>query len=132
MANSNPLLLEDVLVRHPNLRVYVMHAGWPFLDEMVGLLYAHPQVYVDIGVIDWVLPRPEFHQYLRRLVEAGYGDRVMFGSDQMVWPEVIGVVIEAIQTAEFLTPTQKSDIFYSNAARFLRLSEEEIAAHHRN
>ncbi len=38
MAHSNPLLLEDVLVRHPKLRLYVMHAGWPMLDEMVGLL----------------------------------------------------------------------------------------------
>ena len=125
MANSNPLLLEDVLVRHPNLRVYVMHAGWPFLDEMVGLLYAHPQVYVDIGVIDWVLPRPEFHQYLRRIVEAGYGDRVMFGSDQMVWPGAIGAAIEAVDSAPFLTEAQRRDIFYNNAARFLRLDQRE-------
>jgi hypothetical protein len=29
-----------------------------------------------------------------------------------------------------LTPAQKRDIFYNNAARFLRLSKEEIARHH--
>jgi len=28
------------------LRLYVMHAGWPFLDKMKALLYEHPQVYV--------------------------------------------------------------------------------------
>lgn len=50
-SNGHPLLLEEVLVRHPKLRLYVMHAGWPFLDEMKALLYAHPQVYVDLGVI---------------------------------------------------------------------------------
>src|SRR5690606_36995388 len=38
-----PLALEEVLVRHPRLRVYVMHAGYPLLDEMLALLYAHPQ-----------------------------------------------------------------------------------------
>ena len=52
---SNPLLLEDVLVRHPKLRLYVMHAGWPMSDQMVALLYAHPQVYVDVAVIDWAI-----------------------------------------------------------------------------
>ena len=121
MALSNPLLLEEVLVKHPKLRLYVMHAGWPMLDQMLGLLYAHPQVYVDIAVIDWVLPRAEFHRYLRTLVEAGFGKRIMFGSDQMMWPEALGRSIEAVETAPFLSKEQKRDILYNNAARFLRL-----------
>jgi predicted TIM-barrel fold metal-dependent hydrolase len=45
-------------------------------------------------------------------------------------PETIALAIEAIQTADFLSAEQKADIFYNNAARFLRLSEEEIAKHH--
>jgi predicted TIM-barrel fold metal-dependent hydrolase len=121
MAFSNPLLLEDVLLKHPKLRIYVMHAGWPMIDQMLGLLYAHPQVYVDISVIDWVLPRAEFHHYLQRLVEAGFGKRIMFGSDQMMWPEGIGRAIEGVESAGFLSAAQKRDIFYNNAARFLRL-----------
>jgi len=124
MALSNPLLLEDVLVRHPKLRLYVMHAGWPMIDQMIGLLYAHPQVYVDVGVIDWTQPRKEFHAYLRRLVDAGYGKRIMYGSDQMVWPEAITMSVEAVNAADFLTAEQKADIFYNNAARFLRLPEK--------
>ena len=28
-------------------------------------------LYVDIGVIDWVLPKAEFYTYLKRLVDAG-------------------------------------------------------------
>ena len=45
----------------------------------------------NIGVIDWVLPRSEFHTYLRRIVEAGFADRVLFGSDQMVWPDALPI-----------------------------------------
>jgi predicted TIM-barrel fold metal-dependent hydrolase len=119
--HSNPLLLEDVLLRHPKLRLYVMHAGWPMGDEMIALLYAHPQVYVDVGVISWTQPRKEFHRYLRRLVEAGYGERVMFGSDQMAYPDALRIAIENVESADFLTPAQKRDIFYNNAVRFLRL-----------
>ena len=122
--NGHPLVLEEVLVRHPKLRLYVMHAGWPFLDEMKALLYEHPQVYVDLGVIAWSQPRPEFYRFLRGLVEAGYGKRIMFGSDQMVWPDRIEKTVEAIEQADFLTADQKDDIFCNNAARFLRLESK--------
>lgn len=118
---GDPLLLEDVLVRHPKMRIYVMHAGWPFLDQLIALLYAHPQVYVDIAVVNWTQPAKEFQRYLRTLVEAGYGRRIMFGSDQMVWPEAFEMALKAVNDCAFLTPAQKSDILYHNAARFLRL-----------
>ena len=123
MRLSNALALEEVLMRHPKLRLYVMHAGWPLADEMVALMYAHPQVHVDTGVIDYAFPRAEFHAYLKRLVDAGFGKRIMFGSDQMIWPDAIEAAIEGIASADFLTPEQKRDIFYDNAARFLRLEQ---------
>ena len=126
----SPLILEDVLVRHPDLRLYVMHAGWPMLDDLLALLWAHPQVHVGIGIISFGLPRAEFHRYLRRIVEAGFGKRVMFGSDQMVWPDALEVAIQGVESAEFLTEGQKRDILYNNAARFLRLSADDIARHH--
>jgi uncharacterized protein len=126
----SPLQLEEVLVRHPELRIFIGHAAWPMLDDLLAMLWTHPQLYVDVSVINWVLPRTEFHRYLRRIVEAGFGKRVLFGSDQMVWPDALELAIEAIETADFLSPEQKRDIFYNNAARFLRLSEEDIALHH--
>jgi len=121
MKLSDPLALESVLIRHPKLRLYVMHAGWPFADAMIALMYAHPQVYVDLGVIDWTRPVAGFHDYLRRLMQAGFGKRIMFGSDQMVWTDAISIAIENILSADFLTAEQKKDILYSNAKRFLKL-----------
>ena len=88
IANGRPLLLEPTLVRHPKLRLYVMHAGWPFLDEMKAILWSYPEVYVDIAVINWFIPRAEFHRYLKELIDAGFGDRIMFGSDQMIWHRI--------------------------------------------
>lgn len=129
-ALGNPLLLEDLLVLHPKLRVYVMHAGMPMTDEMIALLYSHPQVFVDISADNWGVPRAEFHHHLKRLVDAGYGKRIMFGSDQMVWPQSIEVAVESITAAPFLSGEQKRDILYNNAARFLRLSKAEIDRHH--
>jgi predicted TIM-barrel fold metal-dependent hydrolase len=50
---------------------------------------------------------------------------LMFGSDQMRWPEMIGEGIEAIEEADFLTAEQKRDILYNNAARFLRMDTKK-------
>lgn len=125
IANGRPLLLEPMLARHPDLRIYVMHAGWPFLEEMVAILWAYPNVYVDISAINWSIPREEFHHYLEALIDAGFGDRIMFGSDQMIWPEAIDLAIEGVESASFLSESQKRDIFYNNAARFLGIDTDE-------
>lgn len=118
---GNPLRLEPMLKRHPKLRVWMAHAGWPYLEETKAILYMYPQVHADLSVINWIIPRQEFHDYLQALVTAGLGDRLMFGSDQMVWPESITLAIEGVDSAAFLTPEQKRAIFHDNAARFLRL-----------
>ena len=121
---GNPALLEEVLIRHRKLRVYLMHAGYPYLQETKAIMHMYPQVYADLGAIDWLRPREEFHEYLRALVRAGFGKRLLFGSDQMIWPEGIGMAIEGIESASFLTEEQKRDIFYNNAVRFFRLDKK--------
>ena len=125
-AAGDPLRLEDVLLRHPRLRVYVMHAAWPFEDAMLYMLSMHPQLHVDVAVLQYALPRPEYHRYLRRLVEAGFGKRVMFGSDGSAQRLREGVA--AIMEAEFLSAEQRRDILHDNAARFLRLDGAAGAA----
>ncbi|NNF58523.1 MAG: amidohydrolase, partial [Rhodothermaceae bacterium] len=45
-------------------------------------------------------------------------------------PETIDRSIAVIEEAPFLSEDQKRDILYHNAARFLRLSDEEIARHY--
>ena len=131
VALGRPTLLENVLVRHPKLRVYVMHYGSPFVDEMIAMLYSHPNLYVDIACNNWGFPRKQFYEHLRKMIEAGFEKRILFGSDQMAWPGTIAKAIESVEQAPFLNASQKRDILYNNAARFLRLSKDEIARDHR-
>ncbi|MBI3791004.1 MAG: amidohydrolase family protein [Gemmatimonadetes bacterium] len=126
---QSPFLLEDVLVRHPKLRLWVMHAGYPMLEEMQALLLAHPQVYVDLGYTANVEPRAGFYRFLRGLMDAGFGDRIMFGSDQMLWPGLLDEAVRSIEQAPFLSAAERRAIFHDNAARFLRLPPEPAPAH---
>jgi predicted TIM-barrel fold metal-dependent hydrolase len=108
-----------------------MHAGWPMRDEIINLLYNHPQVYVDIAILtyDSIIPRKAFHDFLQSLMDHGFGKRIMWGIDDGSY-DSISDATDAIVSADFLTEKQKADIFYNNAARFLRLTDEQIAAHH--
>ncbi|MBV8113502.1 MAG: amidohydrolase [Silvibacterium sp.] len=119
---GDPLLLEGLLARHPKLRVQVMHAGYPMIDNMLTLLQANSHVYVDVAGLIWSYPIKEVNRYIERLVDAGFEDRVMFGTDQLMWPGLMAYSISIIQNADYLTPEQKRDILYNNAARFLRLN----------
>jgi len=121
-AAGDVLALEDVLIRHPRLRLYVMHAAWPMTEDMLYMLYMHPQLHVDVSVLQWAIPRAAYYAHLRRLVEGGFADRIMFGSDGGV--QHLRAGIEAILNADFLTPEQKRAILHDNAARFFRLGAE--------
>lgn len=125
VALGNPTLVEEAINRHPRLRLSLMHAGWPYLHDTIAVMTVYPQVYADLGSINWYFPRAEFHAYLGALMRAGLGTRLMFGSDQMYWPEAIGMAVEAIESAE-LTTAEKRDIFYNNAARFFGVSPASI------
>lgn len=121
ISHASALHLEPVLARHPGLRICIAHAGWPFVDDLIAMMYMYPQLYVEVGVLQMAIPRQEYYRFLKQLVDAGLHQRVMFGSDQMTWRGMIAEGIDAIKEAPFLTHEQKRDILYNNAARFLRM-----------
>ena len=69
--------------------------------------------------------KPYAEDFLKKAKEAGFIDRVMFGSDQMSWPHGIEMSIEYLNSLSFLSEEEKRGILFHNAARFLRLDQEE-------
>src|SRR6478736_2190472 len=122
---GNPLLLEDLLARHPKLKVWVMHAGYPMVDEMIALMGANAYVYVDVAGMIWSYPLAEVNDYIRRLVQAGFEKRILYGTDLMIWPKLLETSIGVIENANYLSFEQKRDIFFNNAVRFFRLNESD-------
>ncbi|MDG1462890.1 MAG: amidohydrolase family protein [Gammaproteobacteria bacterium] len=116
LSNGNPLLLENVLVKHPKLRVQIMHANPLVYPEVFDLLVQFPKVYVDVSPWQMAYTRKKFHQLLKAYADAGMIGRIMFGSDGADYDKAI----PAYTSAEFLTGKQLSGIFCKNAERFLR------------
>ncbi|HEY5824480.1 MAG TPA: amidohydrolase family protein [Cyclobacteriaceae bacterium] len=123
---GNPFLLEDMLAKHPKLKIWVMHAGYPMIDEMIALMGANAYVYVDLAGFIWSYPQEEIHDYLKRLIQAGFGKRIMYGTDLLVWPKLIETSVGLIENANYLSAEQKRDIFFNNAVRFFRLDESKF------
>lgn len=130
---GNPKNLRPVLERHPNLRIWLQHVGsdgdrYPELwTETLSLLEDYPNVYLDISITNSVLPIELHEAAITRLVNAGFGNRIMFGSDNIP----IGKILERMNAIAALSEEQKRDILYNNAADFLRISPAERRSHHK-
>ncbi len=123
ISNGDPFLIEDVLVRYPKLKIYLMHSGEVFYEKALRLMLMYRQVYSDLGVVLWVEDAAIDYgeQFLRKAKKYGLLDRVMFGTDQMMWPGAIGRSVETLQSLDFLTEEDRRLILYENAKRFLEL-----------
>jgi predicted TIM-barrel fold metal-dependent hydrolase len=116
ISNGNPLLLENVLVKYPQLKVYIMHANPLVYPEVLDLLAQFPKVHVDISQWQMAYTRKKFHRLLQEYADAGMTGRIMFGSDGGAYEQAFA----AYESAEFLTDQQLEGIFCRNAERFLK------------
>lgn len=115
---GNPELVSNTLERFPKLRVWLMHAGLPFYNETIKMMKDYPNLYVDLSAINNpnILNPALFSKTVQSLIEEGFEDRMMFGSDN----GDINVMITSITSLTFLSEEQKHKILYKNAERFFQ------------
>ena len=120
---GNPALLRPVLEKYPNLRVWIQHVGsgrgdhGPFWEETLALLRDYPTVYLDLSITNGAMPVEQYESALRRLIDAGFGDRIMFGSDNLP----VAPILERLRGFAWLSDAQRQAILSGNASRFFRL-----------
>ena len=76
---ANPVLLEDIALRYPNLKMIIAHIGHPWEAEAIVLIRKQPNVFADISALFY---RPwQYYNSLRLAVEYGVVDKLLFGTD---------------------------------------------------
>lgn len=121
MEYGRPLHLDEVMVHFPELRVCASPPGWPWVEELVGVAWRHPNVSIGLVAV-----RPKY----LAVENSGYGallqygnsvlqDRIIFGSAYPMQP-----VDRAIAEVEALPLKDgvKRKWLGGNAARFLGLA----------
>ena len=115
MDFGHPKYLDEVAVDFPELKIVAIHAGWPWIREMIAVAWRHPNVYLEFS---GVAPRyldPELVRYLNTPILA---DKGLFGTNYPLYPFKRGV-------EEFKQLPLKEEVlekvFYKNAARLLQI-----------
>lgn len=113
---GNPLLLKEALQKFPDMKVWLMHGGGPFVTECIEMMKIYPGVYADVSVLNNpdIIPSKDFAVIVKEFIDAGLEDRLMFGSDNAD----IRTCIASVEKLDFLTAKQKDKIFYLNAGSF--------------
>ena len=56
MVDSNPMQLRNLIVRHPKTTFVLMHGGYPWMDDICGLVHVYPNVIVDLCWLPLISP----------------------------------------------------------------------------
>jgi predicted TIM-barrel fold metal-dependent hydrolase len=117
---SHPRHIEVVATDFPELTIVATHGGWPWVNEMVSLLWRRPNVYVDTAA-----QRPKY----MAMPNTGWGPLLHFGNsviqDQVLfasrWPMMpFRQTIDEIKGLP-LKPEVQEKWLWRNAARLLNV-----------
>ena len=54
-----PILLDDVCLDFPDLKIIAYHMGWPYHEELMGLAGKHRNLYLSLsGIVGWFAHSP--------------------------------------------------------------------------
>lgn len=74
---GHPMLVDDVAIEFPDLKINLSHTGWPWTGEYISMLWRHPNVYGDISAYFPKTLDPE----LIRAMDRQLRGKVMLGSN---------------------------------------------------
>jgi len=76
---AHPLLMDEVAIRFPELRIIMAHMGHPWQIDTIAVIRKHPHVYADISGLFY---RPfSFYECLVKCAEWGALHKLLFASD---------------------------------------------------
>jgi uncharacterized protein len=76
---AHPLLIDEIAIRFPDLRIVLAHMGHPWWRETIVTIRKHPHVYADVSALFY---RPwSLYEGMRLVTEWNVFDRLLFGSD---------------------------------------------------
>jgi uncharacterized protein len=110
---GRPMLVDDVAIDFPNLRINLSHTGWPWIDEWCSMLWRHPNVYGDISAY---FPKSLDERQIRFMDSSRGRDKVLFGTNGLG----LAACVEQFRALPIKEET-KQRVLHDNAIEFLRL-----------
>lgn len=79
-----PILLDDILLEFPDLKIIAYHMGWPYHEELFGLAGKHKNLFISVsGIIGWFARAPyKGYHLIGEALEWAGPDKIVMGLDQ--------------------------------------------------
>ncbi|NUP02780.1 MAG: amidohydrolase [Nonomuraea sp.] len=116
LRHSNPMLVDDVAVDFPELRIILAHPSFPWQDEALAVATHKPHVYIDLSGWSPKYFPPQLVRYANTLLK----HKVLFGSD---YPVISPDRWLADFAALDIKPEVRPLILKDNAVRLLGLDK---------
>jgi len=110
---GRPMLVDDVAIDFPNLRINLSHTGWPWVDEWCSMLWRHPNVYGDISAY---FPNSLDERQVRFMDSSRGRHKVLFGTNGLG----LAKCVEQFRAMAIKEET-KQRVLRDNAIEFLGL-----------
>lgn len=111
---GQPILVDEVAVRFPDIKIILAHPGWPWTDESLSMALHKPNVFIDLSGWSPKYFPPQIVKY----ANSQLGHKFLFGSDFPLIPP--DRWIAAYDEAGF-KPELREKILKGNAAKLLGL-----------
>ncbi len=123
---SHPLNFEEVLIRHPKLRICLAHFAWPWVRELVMLLIKYPNVYTDTSLLYVDSPEEQMLELFTKDMgpmwfERSFPNQVMFASNG---PRFRAFKLKRALDKVPMRDLARENLYYRNAFRFLNGGDE--------
>ncbi len=110
---GRPMLVDDVAIDFPNLRINLSHTGWPWVDEWCSMLWRHPNVYGDISAY---FPKSLDERQVRFMDSSRGRGKVLFGTNGLG----LAPCLEQFKALPLRDDTKRR-VLHDNAVEFLQL-----------
>ena len=124
LEDYQPLLIDNIMAKHPKLKVIIEHMGTSggigrgFFDQALAVIYNHSARWKDSGVYAGLtgLAKPQHRQFVADTIQEAGSRHCVFGVD---WPHMEGSPaatwryrseLDVIRSVG-LSPDQEADIF---------------------
>ena len=122
---GHPKHLEQVLIDFPDLKIIAGHGGWPWIPDIITMLWKYENLFVDTSAHRpkyIATPNTGWDMFLH-FANSTIQDKILFGSDWVSMGMPISDVLSEVN-AWPLKPDVKEKFFWKNAFRVFNLEME--------
>ncbi|OTB10682.1 hypothetical protein K445DRAFT_69763 [Daldinia sp. EC12] len=136
LTKSSPSHLQNFIRENPDLKIVLLHAGYPWTRETAYLAAMYPNVYADIGEVFPCISRQGQECVLREMLEVCPWSKILCSTDGHGFPEmyltattqlrsvlrtVLGELVETQQLDGKQAVQLVQDILFSNSKKLYNL-----------